>query len=185
MLSDACIVMGIDPGRNGGVALVRDAPRGIMATARLDEFMAEPSRWLVGASCIAIERPIAGPRTHVGALMQLTHQIGYITGLVCQRPVLQYTPARWQHAMLSGVPAVIDPELAPFVPASIKRSPSKQRALIRVRSEFEHETAKLMRRGVYHDGIVDAVLIAIYALTRLRLCGVTQGVCLDDKEIEI
>lgn len=163
-------ILGIDPGKNGAVVLVETRRKNIIDVKLLKDFIAAPHSILLCANIVAIERPLGGPRTHTSALMQLSHQVGYITGIAYAQyriPVMQYTPAMWQGAMLKNVPAIVNRIMEPFMPMTIKKSTSKLKALLRAQREFPEQTSSFMVNGKYHDGIIDAALIAAYAIMNL------------------
>lgn len=163
-------ILGIDPGKNGGAVLVETRRKNIIEVKLLKDFLAAPHNTLLRADVVAIERSLSGPRTHITGLMQLSHQVGYITGIAYAQyriPVLQYTPAMWQGAMLKGVPAIVNRIMEPFMPMTIKKSTSKRKALWRAQREFPEQTSMFMINGRYHDGIIDAALIAAYAIMNL------------------
>lgn len=148
-------ILGLDPGLDGGVALLADGNlllrvmpvRQEGGKRRVDaERLAELLRsWKPDEA--VLERVGAMPGQGVSSMFTFGKCVGTVVGVLAalQIPVVEVQPRVWQRAVLGSVPA---------------GSP-KERALLRARELWPAESwLATPRSRKPHDGLVDAALLA-------------------------
>lgn len=142
------VVVGIDPGKSGGIAILRSD--GVLLSYRPMGEAYELAEYLSGLEIVRcyVEKCQAMPSQGVKSMF--TYGVGYgkILG-VLETVKISYDliqPQKWQKRMIPGT----------------KKGGTKPAALAKVRQLFPHEKFILPNCRVPHDGIVDAVLIAEY-----------------------
>jgi crossover junction endodeoxyribonuclease RuvC len=142
-----CIV-GIDPGKKGGVASIRADGYLLDYVPMCEAYeLAEYLRDKEILRCY-VERCQAMPSQGVKSMF--TYGVGYgkILGVLETLKISHDTvpPQTWQRKMIPGT----------------KKGETKKAALVKARQLFPHESFVLPSCRVAHDGVVDAVLIAEY-----------------------
>lgn len=148
------IVVGVDLGRRGGVAILRGrdlihaAPMPVDAQGAVDVRSAvELCR---GADLVCIEQPI--PVRHGGGVdsgySALREALGVwrTAGVMCEAAVLEVPPQTWQAAVLRGFPGLS----------------TKARSVAFVRRVYPAADLLPGKARKEHDGVADAVCIAYY-----------------------
>jgi len=165
MLAKKIIVIGIDPGKNGGYAVVEvdintNGKKLLCGFQRSDEEKCMMSieklkniRTL--QECLSIkavmEEVHAMPRQGVASMFSFGRELGFWEGLfkVSQIPIMYVPPQQWQKATISGM-AGFD---------------SKERSIRFALAAFP-ENAEIVlippRCRKYHDGVADAICLAWY-----------------------
>ena len=152
------VFIGIDPGKKGGVAVIRDGqlvytePMGTIWDIRdtLVNFKRQEDGdgFLVNDTWAYIEKSQARPGQGVVSMFNYGKGFGEILGILTaiETPYELTRPQQWQKVMIPGS----------------KKGNSKKDALIKARQLFPQET--FIQKGCRkpHDGIIDAVLIAEY-----------------------
>lgn len=160
------VIMGVDPGQNGGVAFLSDNGE-ILHYRKMPVKLVDDKKIIDIAQIAAmianfepehafIEKAQAMP--HQGVVSMFNYGTGYgmILGLCLSLEALISTqlirPQVWQKFMYAAMP---DP----------KAMEPKARAMLRFSEIWPH----LVEQNVTHDGIIDAMLIAEYGRRTLNL----------------
>jgi crossover junction endodeoxyribonuclease RuvC len=160
------VIMGVDPGLNGGVAFMETSGKIIhfqkMPTKKVDDKKIIDIQQIAGMIAklepehVFIEKVHSMPKQGVASTFTFGVGYGMVLGLCFALEALLrtelVTPQRWQKFMYSSMP---DP----------KSLEPKARARLR----FGELWPALVEENVTHDGIIDAMLIAEYGRRTLGL----------------
>jgi crossover junction endodeoxyribonuclease RuvC len=153
------VFIGIDPGKKGGIALIKDDGR-LLATLVMPDNVGDirkwleqwwdPSRWEIIRAYLEKAQVMFkdGQRQGVSAAFNYGTGYGKLLGMLETMGFSHelVRPQQWQKVMIPGS----------------KKGQSKKDALIKARQLFPQETFIQKGCRVPHDGIIDAVLIAEY-----------------------
>jgi len=179
-MSEHTTIIGVDPGLNGGMAILHDSgvilelrsiPLMPGRPKRIDwvgsmQLLAKKVDWALGGGAVlfASERLSPMPKQFGGgaanyargtslcwmvavSAIQQFHALSLPERSDLRIKVVTVAPGRWQRLMLEGLPG----------------GDTKQRAVLAVQRFWPADLAKFCPRGKYHDGLVDAALIAEWA----------------------
>lgn len=152
--------IGIDPGRNGAIALYDSNELAVtrvllmpydgkeLDCAAVRDFVLES-----GASVAALERQHSMPKQGVSSIFTTGESYGCLraTLVCCNIPYITPLPSRWLKSTLTGVPG-----------------DGKGRNIAAAKRLFPSLDLTPGRRRKPHDGIADAALLAYYAHTQFR-----------------
>ena len=155
-----CRVLGVDPGLNGGMVLINESKE-VLAKTTFPKSNGvlnciEISTWLKD-KCIDhvyLEHVHALPLVGAGSSFKFGMVFGQIRAILSLsgRGYTLVSPRRWQT----------------IIGANLKHLRPKERALLKAQELFEkYDLRKSPRSKVWHDGLVDAALIAYYGLENI------------------
>lgn len=161
MTSDNLCVVGIDPGKGGGLSLIVHTPSAKQVTARpmplrpdgLIDLSAvlewSESRPKKSSLLIVIEKQQARRMQGVNRASVMMCEYGRLLGLFHGERIMQVMPKVWQASELPGCPP----------------GATKDRSIASVRLRYPRlDLRRTPRCRKLHDGMSDAVLIAEYGL---------------------
>lgn len=159
------LVLGIDPGKTGGLALLKYS-KGVISILSALEMPTEEYeialtiRAMIGKTkpLVFIEQQQAMPKQGVVSTFTLANHYGYLRG-VCTGLGLSVLPVRpkvWQSSY--------EPSLTPpAVLLSTKLKPTKIKSLTSCMELFSKQPI-LTARGRWLDGLADSIMIAHYGI---------------------
>lgn len=165
--------IGIDPGMNGGIAVLTAEGKIVTAYPMPDAHNLADRMELYAdhvKHCF-VEQVSAMPKQGVGSMFRFGYHCGVIEGtlIAFKIPFSHVTPFTWQRTMHAGI-------------SRKSFSKPKQRSLRAVRQLFPSFNLVPEGRRVEHDGIVDAILIGEYGRRASLAPEVRDGTIEDDAE---
>jgi len=155
-----CHVLGVDPGLNGGMVLINDRKEIINQTtfSRTDGSLNCNliSDWFKDKFIdhVYLEKVHALPQVGAGSSFKFGLVFGQIMAILSLSGLgyTLVTPRRWQT----------------IIEGNLKHLKPKERALLTAQKIFDgYDLRKSSRSRVWHDGLVDASLIALYGLKNI------------------
>ena len=156
-------VLGIDPGLNGGIAILHPKDGMILETmptignqmnpAILSDMIQE---YLGEIRLAVLEQVHSMPKQGVASSFKFGRTVGVIEGILAAHRVryFEVRPQEWMKEMHQGTPASMDP---------------KERGRLAFTRIFPGVNAMATPKSrVMHDGLVDAALIAEYANRKIQ-----------------
>lgn len=176
-------IVGIDPGKDGGVVSLSDAGliRGYFIPVKIGTVLD------IQAYCSYLNSIIRSSTedTHIfiedvhsvfGASAKANFQFGRICGLIegmvvsLQKPYTMVQPKEWQKEMFQGVPVIKKPGSKAKGRGSFDTKKMAEVAFRRLFPETDFNvTSKGNKSKNVHDGLVDAILIAEYGRRKLTI----------------
>lgn len=159
------LVVGVDPGVDGGVAVLDARTRALLYGLPLPQLNREPDvAWLAGflatleaergsVALVAVEEQTARPLQGAGVTLKIGRTHGMLLGaiLAAGYPLERPIPARWQRVVVSRRPG-----------------DDKEATIAWVLANFPGVDLYPGKRRKAHDGVADAVGIASWAAGRLE-----------------
>lgn len=164
-------VLGIDPGKNGGFAILTnghitagEAMPTVEGQLSFLQLVARLKKYGLSYDHIFIERVrnIAGTSSKSNFMFGRNFQVALCAADLSGKPVSLVAPQAWQLPAFDGVPEIYK------VKGGKNRRDTKAMALVKVKRMWpDFDFTKNKRSRVPHDGIVDAALIAYYGYLKL------------------
>ena len=173
------IYVGIDPGKNGGIAIIDGDTLTTYPTPLVGD---EISGWAVrdiltgqreGAKLsLAIEKVGAMPGQGVTSMFSFGFNTGLVTGIAqaLAIPYITVRPQEWQKIAFFGIPVQFKAAKSAAKSGKIERAKQDPKAMAAIAAKRLFPSASFLateRSKVPHDGMIDAALIAYW----LKLSG--------------
>lgn len=163
-------VIGFDPGKLGGWCILGDngeiLKKGVTPLIGKDYDTNALGKLIEECDYVCVENPSVIEGASKSAVASLHKNVGFLHGVAvgCKKPYFLITPKEWQKVMWENIPRQYK---ATSSSTSKKQVDTKATSTIAALRFFPEEDFKITAKGNsgsknYHDGIVDAALIARY-----------------------
>jgi hypothetical protein len=164
-------VLGIDPGKNGGFAILTnghitagEAMPVVDGQLNFLQLVARLKKYGLSYDHVFVERVrnIAGTSSKSNFMFGRNYQVALCAADLSGKPISLVDPLAWQRISFEGVQEIYK------VKGGKNKRDTKAMALVKVKRMWpHHDFTKNARSRVPHDGIVDAALIAYYGYLKL------------------